>query len=280
LIKMAQHGANKKIANGLVAVSSAAVMAVYAAGYTRTQSAADKFEAQSAARRPGSPRPVPARSAAPQSRGAVHEVPQSDAAQTVAPSAQTAPPAAFSHEEAANPRLMASVAPPAAAGNAPVLAAAPSYPAPLGKQNSEPTPAPTVEHKAEAAPVAATPAPAPVQAAPVQAAPVQSAAVQSIVAPAPAQPANAAVPPWKDGTYLGWGTCRHGDLQAAVVIQGGKIVSAKVSECDTRYSCDIIDALPPQVTQRQSPEVDNVSGATQSADAFYGAVYNALLQAK
>ena len=43
---MTQGGSNKKVANGLVALSSAAVLAVYAAGYTRTRSAARQFEAQ------------------------------------------------------------------------------------------------------------------------------------------------------------------------------------------------------------------------------------------
>ena len=38
--------------------------------------------------------------------------------------------------------------------------------------------------------------------------------------------------------------------------------------------------LPPQVIARQSAEVDYVSGATQSSNAFYGAVVDALKQAK
>jgi uncharacterized protein with FMN-binding domain len=36
----------------------------------------------------------------------------------------------------------------------------------------------------------------------------------------------------------------------------------------------------PQVAQRQSPDVDYVSGATQSADAFYWAVTQALGKAE
>jgi uncharacterized protein with FMN-binding domain len=42
----------------------------------------------------------------------------------------------------------------------------------------------------------------------------------------------------------------------------------------------VIDMLPPQVVRRQSPAVDYVSGATQSADAFYEAVAAALHKAK
>jgi uncharacterized protein with FMN-binding domain len=42
----------------------------------------------------------------------------------------------------------------------------------------------------------------------------------------------------------------------------------------------VIDRLPPEVAERQSPEVDYVSGATQSANAFYYAVVDALSKAK
>jgi uncharacterized protein with FMN-binding domain len=38
--------------------------------------------------------------------------------------------------------------------------------------------------------------------------------------------------------------------------------------------------LPPQVPQRQSAEVDRVSSATESADAFYFAIVDALEKAK
>jgi uncharacterized protein with FMN-binding domain len=89
-----------------------------------------------------------------------------------------------------------------------------------------------------------------------------------------------AAPSWKDGTYYGWGSCRHGDIQAKVHVEGGRIVVASISECDTRYSCNVIEKLPPEVAQRQSAEVDYISGATESADAFHYAVLNALNKAK
>jgi uncharacterized protein with FMN-binding domain len=85
---------------------------------------------------------------------------------------------------------------------------------------------------------------------------------------------------YKDGTYFGWGTSRHGDIQAQVVIEGGRIAAATIAQCLTRYSCSVIAKLPPQVAERQSPETDYVSGATQSTNAFYYAVVEALAKAK
>jgi hypothetical protein len=54
---MAQGGSNKKIANRLVVASCAAVLAVYVAGYARTQSAANRLAAQVAERRAAVPAP-------------------------------------------------------------------------------------------------------------------------------------------------------------------------------------------------------------------------------
>jgi len=84
----------------------------------------------------------------------------------------------------------------------------------------------------------------------------------------------------KDGVYYGWGTSRHGDIQASVEIENGRIIGAYISQCLTQYSCSWISALPPEVTARQSAEVDYVSGATQSSNAFYYAVMDALKKAR
>lgn len=101
--------------------------------------------------------------------------------------------------------------------------------------------------------------------------------------PGPAPAPEPSVPPkpvYKDGTYFGWGTSRHGDIQAQVIVQNGRIESATIAQCYTRYSCSVISKLPPQVAERQSPETDYVSGATQSTNAFYYAVVEALAKAK
>ena len=235
-----------RLTSHLVALSSAAVLGVYTAGYMRTRAAAARIA--SAAERP---RPV---IAAP----AVAGEPVVGVPQEVSP-VQAAPP----------PARPASGAKPQAQSRA---AARPKRAVPLPSQAATPAPAPT--------PI--TPVPVPL-AADDPKPPAASAAV----GPAPATPtpaagsaATPAAPVYKDGTYTGWGTSRHGDIQATVVIEGGKILSATISQCLTRYSCSVIEKLPPQVAARQSPEVDYVSGATQSTNAFYYAVVEALSKAK
>ncbi len=228
---MSEHQSNKKVANGLVALSAAAVLAVYSAGYVRTRSAADRFALQAEGRRPATPAP------------------------TIA-----APPVL----ESPNP---------------PAVAAAPVI-------TPSPTPSPAAKRVVAKKRPRATPKPVETTAAPsVQAAPAPVAEPPVPVAdPAPVVPAAPppapAPPKYKDGTYLGWGTSRHGDIQAAVVIEDGRIVSATIAQCLTRYSCSVIAKLPPQVAERQSPETDYVSGATQSTNAFYYAVVDALSKAK
>ena len=76
--------AGKKISNSLVTLSSAAILAVYAAGYHRTSSAADKLDVQTARRKTAAP--IAARIAAPMAAS-----PRVEAAPTV-PHPPTPPP--------------------------------------------------------------------------------------------------------------------------------------------------------------------------------------------
>ncbi len=84
---------------------------------------------------------------------------------------------------------------------------------------------------------------------------------------------------YRDGTFVGQGTSRHGGIQATVVIQGGKIVSAAITSCQTRYPCSYITSLTGQVVSRQGPPVNLISGATDSSMAYKQAVASALSQA-
>jgi hypothetical protein len=60
------------------------------------------------------------------------------------------------------------------------------------------------------------------------------------------------------------------------VILDGRIISTEITQCLTRYSCDVIAQSPGQVLERQSPFIDLVSGSTESANAYANAVYRAI----
>ena len=224
-----------------MAASAAAVLTVYGAGYERTKDAASKLDAQFAQRRsaPSDVRPV-------QEGSAVHS--PSDAAQS--PRAPIQP--------GLRDRIVQTQAP----APAPVEVAS-SSPAPSALSTPLAPVAPPTPQKTDI-PVVAS-----VAAVSVATTPVTPAVAPPAPAPAPdttAAPAPVDKPKYKDGTYTGWGSCRHGDIQAQVTIEGGKITVARISQCLTRYSCDVIGRLPPEVLQRQSAEVDWVTGATQSAE--------------
>src|SRR5690348_16087773 len=212
---------------GIVALSSAAVLAIYSAGYAATSGAARRFEEQDTARAKARPAVAAFTPVTPGPAAPLPPVPRS-------PQTKLASPVAPPHESPSiTPDPLAVAAIPGA---------------------SEPA----TDLTALVAPVpAATPA----------------AAAQPM---APTAAATPAVPPYKDGTYSGWGSSRHGDIQAEVVIAQGRIASARIQQCLTRYSCSWIAALPGQVVSRQSADVDYISGATQSSDAFYYAIAEAL----
>ncbi|MDQ8165112.1 MAG: FMN-binding protein [Gemmatimonadota bacterium] len=245
---------------GLVALSSAAILTVYAAGYHKTKAAADRFASESSVRRP----PGPAQRTQP-TAGVVEAVP-------VGVSGIDAPPVRARAGAAAAAPVVPKLTRVEGASAATTAAVPPAFPSPESvvlQTVSDTTAGRTAVD--DSVPQAAAPKPVAV----VEPAPAPAAAAK----PAPAAQDKAAVA-WKDGTYFGWGTSRHGDIQVAVTIEEGRIVDATISQCLTRYSCSWISALPPQVVARQSPDVDYVSGATQSANAFYYAVVGALARAR
>ena len=226
--------------NNLVTLGSAAVFTVYSAGYFRTREAADRFAGESVQRR--------AAVAAPPVTNA-HTVDARDG--EAAHSGSSLPVMRPSSSTAAGAHANSAAASKTAATVKPVpgTPAAPStISAPAAAADAPPS-----------APAPATPA------------------VDSAAAAAEKKEESNQL---KDGTFYGWGTSRHGDIQASVEIKNGKITGAYISQCLTRYSCSWISMLPPQVIQRQTAEVDYVSGATQSSNAFYYAIVEALKQAK
>ena len=85
---------------------------------------------------------------------------------------------------------------------------------------------------------------------------------------------------YKDGTYTGSGNSRHGGMVVKVVVKDGKITSANVDDCSTRYPCSDVDSLVRSAVTRQSVPANHVSGATDSSQAYKQALTNALKQAK
>jgi uncharacterized protein with FMN-binding domain len=191
-------GRNKKLANGLVALSTAAVMAVYGVGYARTAPAANIANSDQA--------PLVASLAATETPTAAL------ATATITPTATTTSVAGAT--TSAIPTSTATVA------------------------------APTSTRIPTATPTAASTA-------------------SSL----------------RDGTYTGTGTSRHGSIGVTVVVLSGKIVSADITTCGTRYPCSKIANLPGEVIVRQSANVDFVSGSTDSSTAYKAAVTAALAKA-
>jgi uncharacterized protein with FMN-binding domain len=236
----------RRRSNALVALSSAAVMTVYAAGFMRTRAAAEKLEHASRARVPVMPAPeaVPSQLAA--------------AAPVEPPVVLTPTPPKTKSEIRQKPATEET----AATQSEPMIAVA--------IKSKEPE---------------KLPEPAPVKPEPVAPVVTPDAAPASAVPPAPPQSPSAEVllggTELHDGTFLGWGTSRHGDIQASVTLLSGRITAVSIAQCRTRYSCDVIAHLPGKVLKDQTPEkINNVSGATQSVDAFYYAVVDAMNKAK
>jgi uncharacterized protein with FMN-binding domain len=247
-------GAQKKIANSLVTLSSAAILAVYAAGYIKTKAAAEQLDAADLGRRPQMPAPATAGEDA-------TPPPIEPTAPPVTPTGALSPAVVAKAPGSKDPGLRKAESKTAKEDSGlkkDALSPGSEDPG-LRKASSEPA-KPTAE-----APPAAAPATPPATTPP-----------EPPATPALLMPKES----YKDGTYLGWGTSRHGDIQASVTVTDGRIVAASIAQCWTRYSCSWVAHLPPQVIARQSPEVDYVSGATQSANAFYWAVIDALKKAK
>jgi uncharacterized protein with FMN-binding domain len=87
------------------------------------------------------------------------------------------------------------------------------------------------------------------------------------------------VSPYADGTYTGTGSSRRGNVSVSLTVASGKITSVTITGVTTEYPVARIAGLPAQVVSRQSAQVDSVSGATYSAQAFRLAVQAALAKA-
>ncbi|MCA1645014.1 MAG: FMN-binding protein [Chloroflexi bacterium] len=92
-------------------------------------------------------------------------------------------------------------------------------------------------------------------------------------------PQAAAQGAFKEGTYTGQGTSRRGDVWVSVQVQSGRIANVSITRSTLQYPLRDIAGLPAQVVQRQTAQVDTVSRATYSSQAFKQAVSQALSKA-
>src|SRR6266567_3088724 len=81
---------------------------------------------------------------------------------------------------------------------------------------------------------------------------------------------------YKDGTYSGQGTSRRGGVNVSVTVQGGSITNVQITSVSTQYPVSRIASLPSAVIKQQSANVNVISGATYSSQAFNQAVQQAL----
>lgn len=109
----------------------------------------------------------------------------------------------------------------------------------------------------------------------------------SEVAPQKGKPAPTALPAfedaqYKDGVYYGTGTGFGGEVKVKVVIAQGKITEIAVESAGGEDGSYLARAktLLAKVIEKQSPNVDTVSGATYTSNGIISAVQHALSQAK
>ena len=109
----------------------------------------------------------------------------------------------------------------------------------------------------------------------------------SEIAPQKGKPAPTALPEfedseYKDGVYYGTGTGFGGEVKVKVVITDGKIAEVTIESAggeDGSYLARV-KTLIEKVIEKQSPNVDTVSGATYTSNGILSAVQSALSQAK
>ncbi|OPH51898.1 FMN-binding protein [Paenibacillus ferrarius] len=85
---------------------------------------------------------------------------------------------------------------------------------------------------------------------------------------------------YKNGTFEGSGSNRRGSIGVKVSITNDKITDVEISHFAMHYSKNDVVGLPQEVIQKQSAQVQNVSGATYSTQAFQDAIEDALTQAR
>lgn len=136
-----------------------------------------------------------------------------------------------------------------------------------------------------------TPTPTPIQSKPTLTPfPTQSSQSHKMPSSTPTPlPHNTPKPnsPYKDGTYIGDAAdAFYGNIQIQAIISNGKITDVQFLQYpnDRSRSIEINSQADPMLTQEaiqaQSANVDVISGATDSSQAFVQSLQSALLKAK
>ena len=87
---------------------------------------------------------------------------------------------------------------------------------------------------------------------------------------------------YKDGVYAGEGLGHNGPIKVTVTVQGGKIKEVAVTQHSDSpgVSDQAIQKVPKDIVEKQTWEVDSVSGATNTSKGIKEAVKNALSSVK
>lgn len=87
--------------------------------------------------------------------------------------------------------------------------------------------------------------------------------------------------PYQDGTYQGTGVGFGGDITVEVTIKDGQLINIEVLSADDEDTAYYNQAktLLEKIINKQSTEVDTVSGATYSSEGLIEATSNALEKA-
>jgi uncharacterized protein with FMN-binding domain len=110
--------------------------------------------------------------------------------------------------------------------------------------------------------------------------PAPTAAAPTATAPTTAAPTVSATSGYKDGTYPGQGTSRRRGLSVSVTVQSGTITNVQITSVNTEYPVSRIASLPAAVLKQQTANVNVISGATYSSQAFKQAVQQAVALAQ
>lgn len=92
---------------------------------------------------------------------------------------------------------------------------------------------------------------------------------------------QAKAPKYRDGSYVAVAMGHSGPVKVSTTITGGKIVEVKVlEESESKDISEVaLERIPKAIIEKQSADVDTVSGATLISEAIINAVKQALAEA-